>query len=147
MRDNASKNTLPEASVTRSLQEPAPHRFDPELARGLIGAADNIIESLLTLEAYLVDNPSRHELQQLSLFSGTVDKALQKLATAIREGYVVTDFPDLQEALHSLEQAMKSAQPESRADLHMVITEAKRIIRNIHTIKQLLATKKEEVQI
>jgi len=135
-----------EASVTRSLQEPAPHRFDLDLARGLLGAADNIIQSLLTLEAYLVDNPSRHALPQLGLFSSTVDAALQKLIIAIREGHPVTDFPDLQEALHSLEQAVKSARPESRADLHTVIGETKRIIRNIDAMKQLLSTKMAAVK-
>ncbi len=134
-----------EASVTRSLQEPAPHQFDPDLARGLLEAADNIIQRVLALEAYLIDNPSGYILLQFATFSSVVDAALQKLAAALREEHSVTDFPNLQEALHTLEHAERSTPPELHADLHVVITEAKRIIRNIDAMKQLLSTKMEGV--
>ena len=47
--------------------------------------------------------------------------------------------------MHKLEHAGNlSKHNEARADLRFVIAEARRIIRNINTMKQLLATKKVE---
>jgi hypothetical protein len=134
-----------DASVGRSLQEPEPHRFDTDLAQGLLAAADSISRSVLSLEAYLMDNPARHALPGISAFSSSVDEALRLLALALREGQPLIVFPDLQLAMHKLEHAGNlSKHNEARADLRFVIAEARRIIRNINTMKQLLATKKVE---
>jgi uncharacterized membrane protein YccC len=134
-----------DASVGRSLQEPEPHRFDPDLAQGLLASADSISRSVLSLEAYLMDNPARHALPGISAFSSSVDEALRLLALALREGQPLMVFPDLQQAMHKLEHAGSlSKHNEARADLRFVIAEARRIIRNINTMKQLLSTKKEE---
>jgi len=136
-----------EQSVARSLQEPKTHRFDPDLAQGLLGATDNISLSVLALEAYLLDNPSRHALPGVTAFTESVDKALYLLATAIREGKPMTSFPDLKQALHTLEHADhtdKHKELEARPDLRFVIAEARRIVRNIETMRQLLSTAQEK---
>jgi uncharacterized membrane protein YccC len=132
-----------EGSVERSLHEPKPHRVDPDLAQGALRAADNIVQSALALEAYLIDNPARHALPEMTTFAKKVDEALHLLATAIREDQSVSTLPDLQKALQALKHSGKSASDiENEADLHFVLNEAKRIIRNINTIYQILSTKR-----
>ena len=92
-----------------------------------------------------MDNPARHALPGISAFSSSVDEALRLLALALREGQPLIVFPDLQQAMHKLEHVGNlSKHNEARADLRFVIAEARRIIRNINTMKQLLATKREE---
>lgn len=133
-----------EASVERSLQEPEPHRIDANLAYGLLGAAEHIIQRVLTLEAYLIDNPKRHAFPELTHFASCVDEALHTIATSVQNEQPVTGLPDLEEALQTLKHAEKSRKRsagEERADLSLVITEAKGIIRNIHIMKSLLSTK------
>ena len=136
-----------EASVARSLQEPEPHRIDLDLAQGLLRAADAIAQSILTLEANLLDNPSRHALPELIPLIRNVDESLRLLVTAIREGRPVEALPNLQEELHSLKPTGKldtSTPDETRADLRLAKAEVKRIIRSIHVMNQLLATKLEK---
>jgi len=132
-----------EASIQRSLQEPEPHRVDADLAYGLLGAIDSIVQSVLTLEAYLIDNPSRHALPEIAPFTAKVDEALSLLATAIRENRPAT-LPNLKEALRTLESSEKSGhrgRSEVRTDLRFVLSESKRIIHSINTMQQLLSTK------
>jgi uncharacterized membrane protein YccC len=138
-----------EASVTRSLHEPAPHRIDPDLAQGLLAAEDGIAQSILTLNAYLVDNPARRALPEAVVFAAKVEEALGLLVTALREGQPVSTLPDLQEALRTLKQAGKSGRDKHHAaktDLRFVLAEAKRVVRNIDTLCQLLAAKKEAIR-
>jgi uncharacterized membrane protein YccC len=73
-----------------------------------------------------------------------VDEALCRLATAIRLDQPVEELPNLQEALHNLEydlQAEQHAQPEADIDQHLIISQAKRVVRSIDAINELLATK------
>jgi uncharacterized membrane protein YccC len=138
-----------EASVARSLQEPEPHRVDLDLAQGLLRAADAIAQSILTLEANLLDNPSRHALPELIPLIRNVDESLRLLVTAVREGQPIKALPNLQEELHSLKPTGKldtSTPDETRADLRLVKAEVKRIIRSIHVMNQLLATKLEKYE-
>ena len=131
-----------QASVDRSLQEPEPHRIDRDLNEGLLEATENIARNGLALEAYLLDKPERHALPQVTSLTAKVDEALRLLAAAIREDQPITTFPDLQEALHTLKHAEKSAHhmpDETRATLRFVLSEAKSIIRSINTMKQLLS--------
>src|SRR5947209_10395941 len=130
-----------EASVERSLQEPKPHRINSDLAQGLLSATDDIARSVLALDAYLIDKPERHALPEVSPFTAKVDEALRLLVASIREEQPVTALPDLQEALHALEHASKSSQMrrEVHADLHFVLSEAKKIVSNINAMKQLLS--------
>lgn len=130
-------------SVRRSLQEPKAHRVDAELAEGLLGAADNISRSVLTVEAYLHDNPRRYALPEIATFGQQVDEAMSRLAAALREGQQATALPDLPEALRALQvaaKAKKQAPDEARAQWHFLIAEAKRIVANIQAIQQLLST-------
>ena len=132
-----------QASVDRSLQEPEPHRIDRVLHEGLLEATENIARNGLALEAYLLDKPERHALPQVTSLTAKVDEALRLLAAAIREDQPITTFPDLQEALHTLKHAEKSAHhmpDETRATLRFVLSEAKSIIRSINTMKQLLSS-------
>ncbi len=138
-----------EASIERSLQEPEPHRVDLDLAQGLLRAADTIAQSILALEAYLLDNPSHHALPQITVLTRKVDEALRLLATAIREGQPVQALPDLQEALQNLRHSGKldtHALDEAPTDLRFVIAEIKRIVRSIKTMNQLLSTKLEKYE-
>jgi uncharacterized membrane protein YccC len=136
------------ASVERLLQEPVTHGIDTDLVQGLLGAADNIARSALALEAYLLDNPSRHALPEITTFSSKVDEALGLLATAIRERQPVKELPNLQEALRTLEHSWKSGKHtqvgSSSADLRFFISEAKRIIESINTMNELLSTRPEK---
>ena len=130
------------ALVERSLQEPEPHRIDRDLNEGLLEATEDIARSVLALEAYLLDKPERHALPQVTSLTAKVDEALRLLAAAIREDQPITTFPDLQEALHTLKHAEKSAHhmpDETRATLHFVLAELKSIIRSINAMKQLLS--------
>src|SRR3989442_8442272 len=130
LRESRLARSNAEASVERSLQEPEPYRIDPDLALGLLGAADNIARSVLALEAYLLDNPSRHAIPQITAFTAKVDEALRLLATAIREERPVTALPNLEEALRTLEHAEKSGnrtRNEATTALRFVISEAKHL--------------------
>ncbi len=126
-----------EASLQSSLQEPHRPRVDADLAEGVLAAADSIVQSVLALEAYLVDNPVRHPLPMIHPFANAVDEALGILATAIRLDQPVGALPHLQEALHTLEHDLKAerhVQPEADIDLHLIISQAKRIVRSIDTL-------------
>lgn len=130
-------------SVRRSLQEPKAHNLNAELAEGLLGAADNIARHVLTLDAYLHDNPQPYPLPEMSTFAQHVDEAMYTLAAALREGQQVIALPDLQEALRTLQAAVKAkkqAPPEAQAQWHFLLAEAKRIVANIQAIQQLLST-------
>ncbi len=55
-------------SIQRSQQEPETrrvHPVDPELAEGLLSATDSIAQSVLSLEAFLVDSPTQHTLSEI----------------------------------------------------------------------------------
>ncbi len=133
-----------EASLQNSLKEPQRNRVDADLAQGVLGAADTIAQSALALEAYLLNNPVRHPLPMMHPFANAVDEALRRLTTAIRLDQPVGELPNLQEALYNLEHDLKAeqhAQPEADIDQHLIISQAKRIVRSIDTINQLLATK------
>jgi uncharacterized membrane protein YccC len=138
-----------ETSVQRSLQEPEPHRVDLDLAQSLLRAADTIAQSILALEAHLLDNPSHHALPQVIPLTREIDEALRLLITAIRQRQPIQALPDLQETLHSLRQPGKRdphALSEAHTDLHFVRSEIKRIVRSIHTMNQLLSSRLEKYQ-
>jgi hypothetical protein len=128
------------ASVQRAIQEPRSHHTDLELAQDLLSAAITLIVSMLTLEAYLVDNPSHCALPIVSDFCNSVDEALRRIAIAIREGQPLTGFPNLQEALRRL-QDRKSGQflqDACRSDVRFVISETKRIVASLNGMRELL---------
>lgn len=134
----ARSNAL--GSVQRSLQEPAAHRVDAELAQGLLAAADNVSRSILTLEAYLYDNPPRHALPAVQNFADTVETALDHLATAIRLRQSAT-LPDTQAALQQLKAASRATKRPSNTPQQQgrfIIEEAKRIVVYLQAMQQLL---------
>lgn len=136
-----------EASLQHSLQEPSSLRMNSDVARGLFGAMDIVVRSALVLEAYLIDNPSRHALPAIAAFAQQVDEALRVLATAIGEGQNAVGPPDLREALHTLENAAKQWKhmpAEARIDLPIVRAEAKHIIRTLDTMYHLLSIKGQQ---
>ncbi len=135
-----------EASVERSLQEPEPHRVDANLAYGLLGAAERIIQHVLTLEAYLIDNPKRHACPELTHFASCVDEALHTIATCVQNEQPVPELPNLDEALQTLKHTGKPRKRDVNGectDLSLVMTEAKGIVRNVHIMRSLLSTKAE----
>ena len=133
-----------EASLQNALREPQRHRVDVNLAEGLLGAADSIIQSILTLEAYLIDTPERHPLPMIRPFASTIDEALRKLTTAIRQDQPVAMLPTMQQALYKLEHELKAEQldhPKAGIDQHLIISQCKRTVHSIMSIDELLGTK------
>jgi len=125
------------ASVERLQHEPEPHRIDVDLAQGLLEATDTIAQSVLTLEAYLQDNPTCYALPEMATISKKIDEAFQALII----GQSVSAFPNLQEALQALRHIRKSktyTQNEARIDLRLILTEVKRIICTLNIIHQML---------
>jgi uncharacterized membrane protein YccC len=127
-------------SLRRALQEPKAHRVNVELAQGLLGAADNISRSALTLQAYLQHNPKHYAFPEIAAFGKQVDEAMSRLAAALREGQPVTSLPDVSAALHVVVKAKKQVPDEARAQWQLLIAEAKQIVANIKAIQQLLST-------
>ncbi|MGZ3625047.1 MAG: FUSC family protein [Ktedonobacteraceae bacterium] len=128
------------ASVQRAINEPTSHHIDLELAQDLLGTVDTLIVSVLTLEAYLVDNPSHCALPMVSDFCNSVDEALRIMATAIREGQPIAGFPDLQEAFRRLQDKKSGsmAQGRCRSDLRFVVSEARRIAGILIGMKEMM---------
>lgn len=130
-------------SLQRSLQEPAAHRVDPELAESLLAAADNLSRSALALEAYRRDNPEHYALPAVLDFASAVENSLDQMAAAIRSRQPATSLPDMQAALQQLKASVKTTkqlQVESHQQWHFVIEEAKRIVAYLQAMQQLLAT-------
>ena len=57
MESRLSRSNV-KACIERLQHEPGPHHIDADLAQGLLEATDTIVQSVLTLEAYLLDNPA-----------------------------------------------------------------------------------------
>ncbi len=121
-------------SVARAAQEPAPHQADADLAGGILAAADTIMQSLLALEARLLDDPARHALPDLRAFHRAVDDALCRLGAATRAQQPPPTLPDLAAALADL-----PATANALSDLPLVRAEADHIAHALTTIAQLLA--------
>jgi hypothetical protein len=79
----------------------------------------------------------------MATFGQQVDEVMSRLAAALREGGQPPPLPDLKDTLRALQAAAradKQAQDEARAQWNFLIAEAKRIVRNIEAIRQLLLT-------
>jgi uncharacterized membrane protein YccC len=141
------------ASIERVIQEPSSPHFKSVQARGLMVALDSMGLSILTLEAYRVNNfvlPSALHYH-FSLFTKEIDKALQQLARAIRDRQSVTiASDDIQAALSTLvedkkdRQAEQSSQGSVPIEQHLLIAEAAQIVRNIDIISKLLPVPEQE---
>lgn len=138
MRSNA------EASVERSLREPEHQRIDADLAQGLLDIDDRIAQSVVILEAYLRDNPTRHIQPEMAVFASMLEEAFHQLATAIREEQSDSTLPDLQKAFSALKHSKRPTSyllNEVRADRRFVFIEVRHIIRSLDAMHQLLATR------
>jgi uncharacterized membrane protein YccC len=136
-RSNAS------GSVQRSLQEPAAHRVDSELAEGLLAAADNISRCVLALQAYLNDTPDHYAFPAVLDFASSVETSLDLLAAAIRTRQPATNLPDLPAALQQLKTSVKTTRQlhaEAQQQGQFVLEEAKRIVAYIQVMQQSQAT-------
>lgn len=132
-------------SVQRFQQEPETrraHAVDPELAEGVLSAADIIAQSVLSLEAFLVDNPAQHTLPETVPFTQTVDTALHRLAISVDKEQPLEIFPDVQAALAQLEQ-IDSSTSSAPITLRFVQAEAKSIVQGVSTMQQLVNDLKE----
>ena len=137
------------ASVQRAIHEPTSHHTDLELAQDLLGTVDTLIVSVLTLEAYLVDNPSHCALPMASDFCISVDKALRIMTLAIREGQPISGFPDLQEAFRGLQDKKSGslAQVKCRSDLRFVVSEARRVVGILNGMREMMGGEKRIVEV
>lgn len=128
-------------SVQRSLQEPKTHRVDADLAEGVLGAADNIARSTLTLEAYLLDHPQHDTLPEMGAFGAAVEEALTQLATAIRAGQPLATPLDLHPALQKLHRAyMPHRRGHADEQWRFVGREVRQIAKHMHALARLLMT-------
>jgi uncharacterized membrane protein YccC len=132
-----------EASVQHALQEPGRYSLNAEIARGLLGATDNLAQSIIALEAYLLDNPEHLAFPEAKPFAEKVHKTLHVFAQAIREQRPVTEpLPDLQEDLQALKHAKitnRQQQKEFGVEQKFVAREAKQITQIIHVMSQFLS--------
>lgn len=129
-------------SVQRSLQEPAAHRVEAELAQGLLAAADNISRCALALEAYLRDNPRIYAFPEMVAFCKAAGDALNGIASTVQTRQRA-ELPDMQAALQRLKaaaRATKQLQGETQAQWRFVIDESRRVVAYIQVMKQLLET-------
>ncbi|GCF09537.1 hypothetical protein KDI_31010 [Dictyobacter arantiisoli] len=132
-----------DASVQRALQEPERYRVNVDLARGLVGAMDNLSMSILTLEAYLVDNdfPTITARYELALFTREVNQALLLLGETLHEKHPLIKPANVQGALRALEQAEKSITAGhyiATIAQHMIVEEARQIVNTLDVMLQLL---------
>lgn len=130
-------------SLQRSLQEPAAHRVDADLAQGILAAVDNLARCVLDLEAYLYDHPQISPCPQVLAFAATVESTLDHLASAVRTRQPVEHLPDIQAALQQLKNAAKITRRNlaaSHSQWHFIMEEAKRITTYLQTMQQLLST-------
>jgi uncharacterized membrane protein YccC len=129
-------------SIQHIQQEPELQQANIDLVQQLLNASDAIASSALALEAYLLNNPAHTALPCVTAFSEKVGDALDRLATAIRHGQAPADLPDMQEALRTLEKSTSKETQAARADLHFVVSEARRIVSTIQSVNDLLSTMK-----
>ncbi len=133
-------------SIQRSRQEPETrhvHAIDPELAEGLLSATNIIMQSALSLEAFLVDSPTQHTLPETVAFMHTIDKALGMIATSIDKEQPLDDFPDVQVALTTLEHVNASTS-SIPIMLRFVQAEARGIVRGVNAMHELLITRAQD---
>jgi uncharacterized membrane protein YccC len=132
-----------EASVQHALQEPGRYRLQAEIARGLLGAADTLAQSIITLEAYLLDNPEHQALPEAKVFTERAHKTLHQFAQAIQEQRPVTESQtDWQEELQALKHARtmnRQQQKEFTVEQRFVLGEAKQIVHCLRIMSQLLS--------
>jgi uncharacterized membrane protein YccC len=130
------------ASVERSQQEPNHGRMNPELGQGLLDVRDKFIQSVLTLEAYLVNNPDHPPLPQAADFGKKVDEALSWCAQTLQKQDRLAAPPDLHNTLRALDQPIKTDEAGNEAATEMqqlLLSEAKRIVGYLKAMQQLVA--------
>jgi uncharacterized membrane protein YccC len=136
----ARSNAL--GSLQRAQQEPKTRRADLDLAEDMLGAADTIARAVLSLEAYLLDNPQHDTLPEIAEFSQSIEQTMHQLAEAIREKQQAQALPDLQTAFQHLQAAArtkKRSQQDTRVQWQLVVEEAKQIVATLRDMQQLLA--------
>ena len=132
-----------EASVQHALQEPGRYRLQTEIVRGLLGAADTLALGIITLEAYLLDNPEHQALPEAKVFAEKAHTTLHIFAQAIQEQRPVTESPpDWQEELQALKHAKATNRQQQKAfavEQRFVVGEAKQIAHCLDSMSQLLS--------
>lgn len=137
-----------EASIQRSLQEPARHQFDADLGHGLLESSNMIMQSLLAVESCLLDKQARMEIPQISRFSIHFSETMSDIAVAIGGHGIARDMPDFQKDIHALECLTKSRGYVSEGPmLDVLIMEARNIVRHITFMHQLLTARREQENI
>lgn len=133
-----------EASLQRLLQEPQKQQVDTELVEEVLGAADRIAQSVLTLEAYLVNNPGRRPLPAVRPFAAALSETLDAFATALRRNQPPGALPNMREALATLEYALQaepSITPGAHIDRQLIIAQVRRIVDATDFLNHLLTTR------
>ncbi|GCE22958.1 hypothetical protein KDK_67580 [Dictyobacter kobayashii] len=145
-RDSRLAKTNAEASIERALNEPERHPFDKNTMQCLLTNADHIAESVISLEAFLLENPEHPPLPMLAQLTHSIAAALNTFARAIRDERPARPMQDITQILHELEEkrkALRHNDPAPFTPLSFVLYESKRIISNLNTMNQLLSTKFE----
>ena len=132
-----------DASIQRSLQEPASHHFDPNLAESLLEAEDKIAQNLLALEAHILAHPINHNLSQIIQFRQEFVEAFHLLSEAIREQRPAKQLPPIKASLHDLNSAVKAHTHAECPDIHAIVAELRRIVNVVMFMARLLSLREK----
>ncbi len=131
-----------EASVQRSLHEPARYRVDAKVALGLLESSHRLGRSVLALKALYGEKLPDSVEPPLRAFAEDAQKALHLLATARREGAPLAPLPDLQRDQRALEALLEQQhQPAGNApaQLAFLVAETEQMVNSLSTMRDLLA--------
>ncbi|GHO86332.1 hypothetical protein KSZ_43380 [Dictyobacter formicarum] len=145
-RDALLDRTNAHASVERALNEPEIHQFDKNTMQCLLTEADHIAETVLSLEAYLLEMPERPPLPMVIQLTHSIAQALHTFALAIQHEQPVQLMQNFKQLIQELEEKRKELRhtdPAAFTTLSFALHVSRRIISNLHTMNQLLNTKYE----
>ncbi|BCL78229.1 membrane protein [Ktedonobacteria bacterium brp13] len=94
-----------EALVMRSQLEPRAQRIDIDLTQGIFSVCITIIDSTISLEAYLQADPDHSPMPELAPIADTLDEALWIISSIVREEDNIQAFPDVQQIVSELKSA------------------------------------------
>lgn len=145
-RDARLNRSNADASVERALNEPEIHPFDKNTMQCLLTEADHIAETVLSLEAYLLEVPERPPLSIIAPLTHSIAQALHTFALAVQNEQPAQPMQNIKQIIQELEEKRKELRytdPTAFTTLSFVLHASRRILSNLHTMNQLLRTKYE----
>ena len=111
--------TTAEATVARSLSEPAAQRIDAELTYGVLDATRRLIQAAHVLRLDAEEDRARAPLPALAALYGGVSRMLRLVSTALADGRLTGPIavPDLRSSYTAFERVHEPPDPKHRAAL------------------------------